>query len=73
MKHTLLVSLATTLLASSAYSLAVKELAAPAVIHLPIRKRNASPDETTLARRRTKRGVLTQSLVNSVVYYQDSL
>lgn len=72
MKHTLFVSLATSLLVSSAYSLAVKNSTAPAVIHFPISKRNASPAETTLSRRQAKRRVLTQILVNSVIYYDDS-
>ena len=73
MKHTLLISLATTLLASSSYSLAVKKTATPAVIHFPISKRNASPAETTLAHRQGKRGALTQGLINSVGYDDHSL
>lgn len=74
MKHALLISLATTLLASSSYSLAVKKTATPAVIHFPISKRNASPAaETTFSHRRGKRGVLTQRLINSVGYDDHSL
>lgn len=71
MKLSLLISLATTLLASSSYSLTVKKNTATpaAVIHFPISKRNASPTETTSTlshHRQRKRGVLTQSLINSV-------
>lgn len=76
MKQSLLISLATTLLASSSYSLTVKNTATPAtaaVIHFPISKRNASATTetttttTTLSHhRQRKRGVLTQSLINSV-------
>lgn len=86
MKYSLLISLATTLLAassSSSYSLAIQKntdtaIATPAaVIHFPITKRNASPPPpaekiTTLSssssssHRQRKRGVLKQSLINSV-------
>lgn len=73
MKHTLLISLATTLLALSSNSLAVRKTTSPAVIHFPISKRNASPAGTFPSRRQRKRGVLTQGLINSVSYDDHSL